>query len=162
MYGRGYTVSNESCNGLGCPFSGPSKKGECTDSEGVMSIRQIKNLIKNKGIEPKYLKDSMMKQIAWDDQWIGYDDEETLVEKKDWADGYCFGGTMVWSIDFQEQYAMSTPVVLSRYPADTTAGPMPMTAMRVPSNPLAVTATRVPSKTLISVAAAAVLTLTTI
>jgi chitinase len=45
----------------------------------------------------------MMKQIAWDDQWIGYDDEETFADKKAWADGYYFGGTMVWSIDFQEQ-----------------------------------------------------------
>lgn len=28
-------------------------------------------------------------------------DEETFAAKKAWADGYCFGGTMVWSIDFQ-------------------------------------------------------------
>jgi hypothetical protein len=40
-------------------------------------------------------------------------DEETFADKKTWADGYCFGGTMVWSIDFQEQYAMSTSEVLS-------------------------------------------------
>ncbi|KAF5664348.1 chitinase 3 [Fusarium heterosporum] len=101
MYGRGYTVSDKSCNGLGCSFEGPSKKGECTDSDGVMSLGEIKNLIKNKGVKSTYLKDSLMKQIAWDDQWIGYDDEETFAAKKAWADGFCFGGTMVWSIDFQ-------------------------------------------------------------
>ncbi|KAG7406899.1 Chitotriosidase-1 [Fusarium oxysporum f. sp. rapae] len=104
MYGRGYTVADKSCNGLGCSFAGPSKKGECTDSDGVMSLGEIKNLIKNKGVKSTYLKDSMMKQIAWDDQWIGYDDEETFAAKKAWADGLCFGGTMVWSIDFQEQF----------------------------------------------------------
>ncbi|KAL8681974.1 MAG: hypothetical protein Q9224_006813 [Gallowayella concinna] len=43
----------------------------------------------------------MMKQITWDDQWIGYDDEETTTMKKKWASGYCFGGTMIWSIDFK-------------------------------------------------------------
>ena len=101
MYGRGYTVSNKSCNGLGYSFSGPSKKGECTDSDGVMSLGEIKNLIKNKGIKSTYLKDSMMKQIAWDDQWIGYDDEETFHDKKAWADGHCFGGLAVWSIDLE-------------------------------------------------------------
>jgi chitinase len=101
MYGRGYTVSDESCNGLGCSFSGPSKKGKCTDSDGVMSLGEIKDLIENDGVESTYLKDSMMKQIAWDDQWIGYDDEETFAAKRSWADGYCFGGTMIWSIDFQ-------------------------------------------------------------
>ncbi|KAF5026826.1 hypothetical protein F66182_1110 [Fusarium sp. NRRL 66182] len=101
MYGRGYTVADKSCNALGCSFAGPSKKGECTDSDGVMSLGEIKNLIKNKGVKSTYLKDAMMKQVTWDDQWIGYDDEETFADKKAWADGYCFGGTMIWSIDFQ-------------------------------------------------------------
>jgi chitinase len=101
MYGRGHTVSDESCNGLGCSFAGPSKKGKCTDSDGIMSLGEIKDLIENDGVESTYLKDSMMKQIAWDDQWIGYDDEETFAAKRSWADGYCFGGTMIWCIDFQ-------------------------------------------------------------
>jgi chitinase len=73
MYGRGYTVADKSCNALGCNFAGPSKKGECTDSDGVMSLGEIKNLIKNKGVKSVYLKESMMKQVTWDDQWIGYD-----------------------------------------------------------------------------------------
>lgn len=42
-----------------------------------------------------------MKQITWDDQWIGYDDEETVEMKKKFASGMCFGGTMIWSVDFQ-------------------------------------------------------------
>ncbi|OBS20320.1 hypothetical protein FPOA_06693 [Fusarium poae] len=85
-----------------CSFAGPSKKGECTDSDGVMSLGEIKRLIKEGTVESVYNKETMMKQITWDDQWIGYDDEETFADKKAWADGYCFGGTMVWSIDFQE------------------------------------------------------------
>ncbi|KAL3593209.1 hypothetical protein FPOAC2_07503 [Fusarium poae] len=102
LYGRGYTVADKSCNDLGCSFAGPSKKGECTDSDGVMSLGEIKRLIKEGTVESVYNKETMMKQITWDDQWIGYDDEETFADKKAWADGYCFGGTMVWSIDFQE------------------------------------------------------------
>ncbi|WZH40929.1 Chitinase [Fusarium acuminatum] len=103
LYGRGYTVADKNCNDLGCSFAGPSKKGECTDSDGVMSLGEIKKLIKKGTAKSVYNKETMMKQITWDDQWIGYDDEETFADKKAWADGYCFGGTMVWSIDFQEQ-----------------------------------------------------------
>jgi chitinase len=66
-----------------------------------MSLQEIKNLIKEKNLKPTYLQDSMMKQVTWDDQWIGYDDEETFAAKKAFADGLCFGGTMIWSIDFQ-------------------------------------------------------------
>ena len=95
MYGRGYTLASAGCSDLLCPFIGPSKPAPCTNSEGVMSLNEIKQLIKDRGLTPKYLKDSMMKQVTWDDQWIGYDDEETFAAKKAWADGKGFGGTMV-------------------------------------------------------------------
>ena len=42
----------------------------------------------------------MVKQITWDDQWIGYDDAETIALKKKQASELCFGGTMIWSVDF--------------------------------------------------------------
>ncbi|KAH9234490.1 glycoside hydrolase family 18 protein, partial [Colletotrichum gloeosporioides 23] len=101
MYGRGYTLADPSCSDLLCPFSGPSNPAPCTNFEGVMSLVEIEQLIKRRNIKPKYLADSMMKQITWDDQWIGYDDEETFAAKRAFADGLCFGGTMIWSIDFQ-------------------------------------------------------------
>jgi chitinase len=101
MYGRGYTLADPSCNQLLCPFAKASKPAPCTNFDGVMSLLEIQQLIKRKGLTPQYLPDSMMKQITWDDQWIGYDDEETFAAKKAWADSRCFGGTMVWSIDFQ-------------------------------------------------------------
>jgi len=47
------------------------------------------------------MKEAMMKQITWEDQWIGYDDLETTAMKRKWASGYCFGGTMIWSVDFE-------------------------------------------------------------
>jgi chitinase len=82
LYGRGYTVTNPRCNDLGCPVKGPSKAGVCTNSDGIMSLVEIAELIKTKGLTPKYLPDAMMKQ------------------KKAWADNQCFGGTMAWSVDF--------------------------------------------------------------
>ncbi|KAL2059977.1 hypothetical protein VTL71DRAFT_9799 [Oculimacula yallundae] len=100
LYGRGYTLTSSSCNDILCPFSGPSKRGICTNSLGVMSLIEIEQLIKKKKLTPKNLPNSMMKQITWDDQWIGYDDADTIKQKKAWADNYCFGGTMTWSIDF--------------------------------------------------------------
>jgi chitinase len=101
MYGRGYTLADPSCSDLLCPFSGPSLPAPCTNFEGVMSLVEIEQLIKKRNLKPKFLKESLMKQITWDDQWIGYDDEETFAAKRNFADGLCFGGTMIWSIDFQ-------------------------------------------------------------
>jgi chitinase len=55
LYGRGYTVTDASCNALGCPFKGPSKPGVCTRSEGVMGLSEIEDLIEKKGLTPKYV-----------------------------------------------------------------------------------------------------------
>ena len=55
LYGRGYTVTSSSCNGLGCPFSGPSKPGICTNTDGAMGLAEIQELIKTKGMTPKYV-----------------------------------------------------------------------------------------------------------
>jgi chitinase len=43
--------------------------------------------------------DAMMKYLVWSDQWVGYDDLETIAMKTAWASTHCFGGTMIWSID---------------------------------------------------------------
>jgi chitinase len=101
MYGRGYTLADPSCNTLLCPFTGPSNRAPCTSYPGVMSLSEIKQTIKDRRLTPKLLTESLMKQITWDDQWIGYDDEETFALKRSFADSMCFGGTMIWSIDFQ-------------------------------------------------------------
>ncbi|KAL8946784.1 MAG: hypothetical protein Q9222_006862, partial [Ikaeria aurantiellina] len=100
-YGRGYTLANPGCNQLLCPFVGPSMPGPCTNYAGVLSLAEIKQYINEKNLQPQLLEQSMMKQITWGDQWIGYDDEETAEMKKNWASKYCFGGTMIWSVDFK-------------------------------------------------------------
>ena len=99
-YGRGYTLSDPSCNTPGCRFSGPNKPGVCTNTAGMLSLNEIKDIIKDKGLTPANLQGALMKSITWDDQWIGYDDEETISAKKLVANQYCLGGTMAWSVDF--------------------------------------------------------------
>ncbi|EEY17149.1 oviduct-specific glycoprotein [Verticillium alfalfae VaMs.102] len=54
MYGRGYTLADPKCNQLLCPFSGPSKPAPCTAFGGVMSLVEIKQLIKERGITPQH------------------------------------------------------------------------------------------------------------
>ncbi|KAH8801778.1 hypothetical protein F5884DRAFT_904594 [Xylogone sp. PMI_703] len=99
-YGRGYTLQSSTCNTLGCPFLAGSEPGTCTNYVGVMSLIEIETLIQEQGLVPELLNDIAMKQITWGNQWIAYDDADTFVLKKQFADGLCFGGTMIWSIDY--------------------------------------------------------------
>ncbi|KAL8682092.1 MAG: hypothetical protein Q9224_006805 [Gallowayella concinna] len=98
-YGRGYTLADRKCPKTGCKIAGPSNPGLCTNTAGLLFNIEIQDLIKQKGLKPETVPNTMSKQISWDDQWIGFDDEETMTQKTDWAAESCFGGTMIWSLD---------------------------------------------------------------
>ena len=99
-YGRGFTLASTSCATLNCAVSGPSKPGVCIpDSTGVMALFDINDVIASKKLTPQLNSASMFKQITFDNQWIAYDDAETVALKKGWGNDFCFGGTMQWVID---------------------------------------------------------------
>lgn len=101
-YGRGFTLQDATCSREGCPATGIIKNGPCTHSgaESVLSLEEIKKITASRGLSPSLVGQAMYKQIVWDNQWMGYDDEETFSMKRAWASGKCFGGTMIWSMDF--------------------------------------------------------------
>jgi chitinase len=109
FYGRGYTLANTSCTGIGCPYSGLSKGGPCTDSPGVLSLREITEIIIQKDLDPLFLEDIMIKQIVWDNQWMGYDDNDTIALKMQWGNENCLGGISIWSIDLNSAGRFAGP-----------------------------------------------------
>jgi hypothetical protein len=74
-YGRGYALSNSSCVDIGCPYSGPSAPGPCTNSPGLLTLSEIEEIISEQNLIPELIPDIMVKQIIYDNnQWMGYDD----------------------------------------------------------------------------------------
>ncbi|KAF7558106.1 hypothetical protein G7Z17_g84 [Cylindrodendrum hubeiense] len=99
-YARGYTVADSNCNGVGCDWASTSRPAPCTNFGGVMSLEEIERLIDEEpGMSTKLLAKDMMMELKFGDQWIGYDNDDTIQMKKRWASSRCFGGTMVWSVD---------------------------------------------------------------
>jgi len=87
-----------------------------------MSLTEIQALIKDRNLESRPLGngDAMMRELTWDDQWIGYDDESTILQKVNYANSHCFGGTMLWSVDLASGNGQKdTPAITS----DNTCGP---------------------------------------
>ncbi|KAL2809269.1 hypothetical protein BJX63DRAFT_435321 [Aspergillus granulosus] len=56
------------------------------------------DIIEEKGLAPKLYKEAGVKVVHWDNQWVAYDDEETLELKAQFALGQALGGLMVWAI----------------------------------------------------------------
>jgi len=101
-YGRSFTLVDPSCNtpnGI-CQFSAGGNPGSCTNSAGTLSNAEIFRIIAAGGTQQSFDKTAGVKWITWNsNQWVSYDDGETMQLKLQTANKLCLGGTMIWSID---------------------------------------------------------------
>ncbi|KXJ85581.1 glycoside hydrolase superfamily [Microdochium bolleyi] len=98
-YGRGFTLTNKTCSDLDCSYKGPSVPGNCAQSSGIMMLSEIQDLLDEGTAKSSTIPNVMMKKLTWSNQWVAYDDEETMKQKTAWADETCLGGVMYWSVD---------------------------------------------------------------
>lgn len=113
FYGRSFTLSDPKCTTAGCGFTSGAKAGQCTQSVGTLSYAEIQRIIAKGG---KVTKDNTaaVKMVVYDtNQWVSYDDEETLKMKIDYANKHCLGGTMVWAVSLDDDRG-SAAVALSK------------------------------------------------
>ncbi|KAE8352807.1 glycoside hydrolase superfamily [Aspergillus coremiiformis] len=103
FYGRSFTMVDPQCLTPGCPFKkGEAPAGECTNVPGVLAATEIHRVVKN-GASISFDKDAAVKIATWNtNQWVSWDDVETLKLKIDYANKRCLGGTMVWAIDLDD------------------------------------------------------------
>lgn len=85
-YGRTLTAKSADCPYMGCEFSGPGKAYGCTNAAGILSNIEIRRIINETGEQPFLLEGAMVKELIWDnDQWVAYDDWETIALKEEFA-----------------------------------------------------------------------------
>ncbi|KAK5658313.1 hypothetical protein OQA88_2289 [Cercophora sp. LCS_1] len=98
FYGRAFTASSPSCVQPGCMYESGAGPGRCSKEPGILMNSEIDDVVKQKGIRPQWDKSSAVKIASWGNQWVAYDDEDTLRQKSETAQELCLGGLMVWAI----------------------------------------------------------------
>ncbi|KXJ87068.1 oviduct-specific glyco protein, partial [Microdochium bolleyi] len=107
FYGRAFQLADPSCNKPGCLFKGGATKGACSGESGILSYREIQEVIDKYKIKPVHDKEAGVKYITWNtDQWVSFDDKDTFKQKKDLASKLGLGGFLIWAID-QDDAKMS-------------------------------------------------------
>ncbi|KAI4678875.1 hypothetical protein J4E81_010603 [Alternaria sp. BMP 2799] len=102
FYGRSFTMKDPGCMAAGCEFSEGANGGACTGTPGVLSAAEINEVIAN-GASVTHDEAAAVKIVTWDsNQWVSFDDTQTLRSKIDFAHEHCLGGTMVWAIDLDD------------------------------------------------------------
>ncbi|EED92838.1 hypothetical protein THAPSDRAFT_262153, partial [Thalassiosira pseudonana CCMP1335] len=99
-YGRTYTLADDRCKEIGCPFRSPGLGG-CGNTPGFLPYSEIAEFMESNSYDELHqdVSSSSMVAVVNDDQMISYDDESTWAIKEAYAEMMCLRGVMLWSVD---------------------------------------------------------------
>ncbi|XP_029168632.1 probable chitinase 10 [Nylanderia fulva] len=97
MYGQSYRLSSASQAHLGDPTTGPGKPGEFTKQPGMLAYYEICDRIKRNG-----WKQNPGPSARFEDQWVGYEDRESVYAKGKYITANGYGGAMMWTVDLDD------------------------------------------------------------
>jgi len=101
-YGRCFTLTNAAQNGVGAPARGPCTAGQFTREAGFQSYYEICDWLKNPNTVTVFDNAQKAPYSYIGDQWIGYDNAESLIIKVDYLKAGGYGGWMTWNLDLDD------------------------------------------------------------
>jgi chitinase len=109
-FGRTYSLADNRCQELGCPFRSPGLGG-CGNTKGFLPFSEIHDYIESNSYDQLHqdVSSSSMLMVVDGDQMISFDDESTWKIKEAYAEMMCLRGTMLWSVDMLKPKSSSTP-----------------------------------------------------
>lgn len=99
FYGRAFTVADASCTSPGCVYASGGERLTCSGEVSVALNSEIVDIMEKSGNKPTLDKEAVVQILKYgNNQWVSFDDEETLGMRVDFARKRCLGGVMVWAI----------------------------------------------------------------
>ncbi|XP_055258643.1 chitinase-3-like protein 2 isoform X2 [Moschus berezovskii] len=98
-YGRSFTLASAE-TAVGAPASGPGAAGPITKSSGFLAYYEICQFLQ--GARITRLQDQQVPYAVKGNQWVGYDDVESVEIKVQFLKNLNLGGAMIWSIDMDD------------------------------------------------------------
>ncbi len=99
-YGRAFKLANPDLTDLGSPAEGPAEQGKATREKGYLAYYEIcEKIASDSWIVERPDPEAVGPYAYKGDEWVGYDDEETVAMKAKYVADQELGGIMFWSID---------------------------------------------------------------
>ncbi|KAF5312214.1 hypothetical protein D9619_003681 [Psilocybe cf. subviscida] len=99
FYGRSFTLSTPDCNHAGCPWTSGGNEGPCSGNSGTLMWSEIESVLTAVQKPPNIDEVAAVAYISWGNQWVSFDTDQTFAIKMNYANDHCIGGTMIWSVD---------------------------------------------------------------
>ncbi|XP_071130020.1 chitinase-3-like protein 1 [Mytilus edulis] len=101
LYGRSFTLKDRNVHDVGAQTKGKGLAGKYTREAGFLSYYEVCDMMKNGG-KKYYINEQKVPYLVKDDQWVGYDDVDSLSIKVQYVKQQRFGGIMVWALDLDD------------------------------------------------------------
>ncbi|TRY79747.1 hypothetical protein TCAL_01968 [Tigriopus californicus] len=103
MYGQSFTLADANENGLAAKSYGGGEAGHSTRSRGFLAYYEICEKINEKGWQVVRDPENRMGPYAFKgDQWVGFDDIDTIRFKSEYVKRMGLGGAMIWALDLDD------------------------------------------------------------
>jgi len=100
-YGRSFTLQNPSQTGLKSPAAGPGAAGEMSGEPGLLSYVEICLRLKKQWTR-SFDSEGVVPFAFNGNQWVGYEDAESIGAKRKLIEEKGYGGGMFWAIDMDD------------------------------------------------------------
>jgi len=100
-YGRGFTLVDNSQTGMGAPATGPGVRGSYTRERGFLSYYEICRKLSN-GWTAEYHREHKVMYAYGGNQWVAYDDTNTIGIKAQYIKDKGLAGGMIWALDLDD------------------------------------------------------------
>ncbi|XP_043487176.1 probable chitinase 10 [Polistes fuscatus] len=101
-YGRSFTLVDQDKFDIGAPASGGGIPGNYTNEAGFLSYYEVCGFLNEENTTLVWDSEQQVPFAYKGDQWVGFDDERSLINKMNWLKEEGFGGVMIWSIDMDD------------------------------------------------------------
>uniref|UniRef100_A0A3Q3JFP9 Acidic mammalian chitinase n=1 Tax=Monopterus albus TaxID=43700 RepID=A0A3Q3JFP9_MONAL len=98
-YGRAFTLSSASTD-VGAPVSGPGEDGCYTEKDGFWAYYET--CLYLEGVTVQLITDQSVPYATTENQWVGFDDKDSLDRKVSYLKKNNIGGITVWSLDLDD------------------------------------------------------------
>lgn len=98
-YGRAFTLAS-SDTAVGAPASGPALPGPVTRESGFWAYYEICTFLS--GATTTWIEEQKVPYSVKGNQWVGYENLESIKIKAQYLKENGFGGAMVWAIDLDD------------------------------------------------------------
>ncbi|XP_027144341.1 chitinase-3-like protein 1 [Larimichthys crocea] len=98
-YGRAFTLSSNSSD-VGAPASGPGEDGCYTSEDGFWA--SYETCLYLEGVTVQVIPDQKVPYATTENQWVGFDNKDSIDTKVNYLKTNNFGGAFVWSLDLAD------------------------------------------------------------